>query len=381
MAYSNPFAGATTTTLYAINQATSSLAMIGGINGTPSPNVGVVTDVGPLGVSITAGPTAFDIATNNTAFAVLRPSGGASTLYTISLATGAATPAGTVGDGTTTFDDIAVVDPGLILSPPSGTYTSRQNFDIVLLADPQGRSVTERHGALQRPRRQRGGRGVHPAGRRGGRRRVVPLPRHRRRGHRPGHPHLHRPAAAQRRQRGAALGDLDGPRRDRTVIAGRGPTGWPRSCPTAAILARRSAGGVGRSNDCVPGSRRHARRARPARRGRSDDHGAASGQRAVMLDEAKGPAVLTVRRTADDDVQDRQVYLSVDGEDWVTLLYGREVTRELGPGPHTLEGQQHAGAQVGDLRRAARRARALPVHQPRALDRACSSWRSWAPRC
>ena len=142
VAYSNPFAGATTTTLYAINQATSSLALIGGVNGTPSPNGGVVTDVGPLGVSITAGPTAFDIATNNTAFAVLRPSGGASTLYTISLATGAATPAGTVGDGTTTFDDIAVVDPGLILSPPSGTYTSRQNFDIVLLADPQGRSVT-----------------------------------------------------------------------------------------------------------------------------------------------------------------------------------------------------------------------------------------------
>ena len=94
MAYSNPFAGATTTTLYALNQATSSLALIGGVNGTPSPNLGVVTDVGPLGVSISAGPTAFDIATNNTAFAVLRPSGGASTLYTINLATGAATPAG-----------------------------------------------------------------------------------------------------------------------------------------------------------------------------------------------------------------------------------------------------------------------------------------------
>ena len=61
----------------------------------------------------------------------------------------------------------------------------------------------------------------------------------------------------------------------------------------------------------------------------SDNHGAASGQRAVILDAAKGPAILTVRRTAPDDVQDRQVYLSVDGEEWVTLLYGREVTREL----------------------------------------------------
>jgi hypothetical protein len=48
-------------------------------------------------------------------------------------------------------------------------------------------------------------------------------------------------------------------------------------------------------------------------------------------------ATLTVRRTASDDVQDRQVYLSLDGEDWATLLYGREVTRELVPGRHVLK--------------------------------------------
>ena len=75
-----------------------------------------------------------------------------------------------------------------------------------------------------------------------------------------------------------------------------------------------------------------------ARRGvpSNDDHRAASGQQVTVLDEARGPAVLTVRRSADDDVQDRQVYLSVDGEDWVTLLYGRVVSRELSPGQHTL---------------------------------------------
>ncbi|MGD9906119.1 MAG: hypothetical protein AB7U83_21820 [Vicinamibacterales bacterium] len=48
-------------------------------------------------------------------------------------------------------------------------------------------------------------------------------------------------------------------------------------------------------------------------------------------------ALLTVRRTAPDDVQDRQVYLSLDGEDWVTLLYGQEVSRELTPGRHVLK--------------------------------------------
>lgn len=47
--------------------------------------------------------------------------------------------------------------------------------------------------------------------------------------------------------------------------------------------------------------------------------------------------MITVRRTAVDDVQDRQVYLSLDGEDWVTLYYGKEATREIAPGRHRLK--------------------------------------------
>lgn len=142
VAYTNPFAGATTTTLFALNQATNSLATVGGINGTPSPNGGLVTDIGPLGVTFAGGTTGFDIATNNAAYAVLRPAGGPLTLYSINLSTGAATSAGTVGDGSLAIDDIAIVDPGLVVSPPTGTYTSRQNFDIVLLADFQGRALS-----------------------------------------------------------------------------------------------------------------------------------------------------------------------------------------------------------------------------------------------
>jgi hypothetical protein len=141
VAYLNPFAGATATTLYAINQTTSSLALIGGVNAVPSPNGGVVTDIGPLGVAITGGTSALDIANNNAAFAVLRPSSGSSSLYAVNLATGAATAIGMVGDGSLVIDDIAVIDPGLTISPPTGTYTSRQGFDIVLLADTQGRSL------------------------------------------------------------------------------------------------------------------------------------------------------------------------------------------------------------------------------------------------
>jgi hypothetical protein len=141
VAYLNPFAGATATTLYAINQTTSSLALIGGVNAVPSPNGGVVTDIGPLGVAINGGTSALDIANNNAAFAVLRPAAGSTSLYAVNLATGAATAIGTVGDGSLVIDDIAVIDPGLTISPPTGTYTSRQGFDIVLLADTQGRSL------------------------------------------------------------------------------------------------------------------------------------------------------------------------------------------------------------------------------------------------
>jgi hypothetical protein len=142
VAYTNPFAGATTTTLYALDRTTNSLATIGGIDGVPSPNGGVLAPIGPLGIGFGASTTALDIATNNTAFAALRPTGGALSLYTINLATGAATLVSAIGDGTLALDDIAIVDLGLILSPPTGTYTSRQEFDIVLLADLQGRTLS-----------------------------------------------------------------------------------------------------------------------------------------------------------------------------------------------------------------------------------------------
>jgi hypothetical protein len=131
----------TTTTLYALNAATNSLAVIGGIDGTPSPNGGVVTDIGPLGIAFSGSPAAMDIAANNMAYAALRPASGAQSLYRVNLTTGAATLVGAIGDGTLTLNDIAVIDPSLTLSPPTGTYTTRQSFDLVLLADPQGRAV------------------------------------------------------------------------------------------------------------------------------------------------------------------------------------------------------------------------------------------------
>jgi hypothetical protein len=105
VAYDRNHAGAansTDTTLYAIDRASNSLVTIGGINSTPSPNGGAVTSVGALGIALS--PTrdgGFDIA-NRTgiAFAALSLTDNLARLYTIDLATGAATLVGQIGDGT-----------------------------------------------------------------------------------------------------------------------------------------------------------------------------------------------------------------------------------------------------------------------------------------
>jgi Domain of unknown function (DUF4394) len=97
-AYSNNFAGATVTTLYELNAATDSLVRQGGLDGPPSPNGGVITTIGSLGVDISNG--GFDISGNDgTAYAVLTTGNGSgSGLYTIDLTTGQATLVGEFGE-------------------------------------------------------------------------------------------------------------------------------------------------------------------------------------------------------------------------------------------------------------------------------------------
>lgn len=45
---------------------------------------------------------------------------------------------------------------------------------------------------------------------------------------------------------------------------------------------------------------------------------------------------ITVKRTSPNDVQNRQIYVTLDGAPLATLLFGRAATRPLAPGPHTL---------------------------------------------
>ncbi|HZS06001.1 MAG TPA: DUF4394 domain-containing protein [Blastocatellia bacterium] len=111
VAYTNNFAGTASTTLFGIDSNLDILVRQGSVGGTPtSPNTGQLTTIGPLGVN-TTDLVGFDISTlaSDTALASLTTSGATtSSLYTINLATGAATLVGAIG-GTETVRDIAIV--------------------------------------------------------------------------------------------------------------------------------------------------------------------------------------------------------------------------------------------------------------------------------
>ncbi len=97
-AYTNNVAGATTTTLYGIDVGRSPDVLV---TQNP-PNAGVLNTVGSLGVNATS-VLGFDIrfqGVTNTAYATMVV-GGISSLYTINLATGAATLVGAIGGGLT----------------------------------------------------------------------------------------------------------------------------------------------------------------------------------------------------------------------------------------------------------------------------------------
>ena len=71
-------------------------------------------------------------------------------------------------------------------------------------------------------------------------------------------------------------------------------------------------------------------RLRPVVPARTDDLGIADVVSEIGLGDSR-PARLTVTRTADGDLHDRQVYLYLDGEDWATIYFGQTITREIAP--------------------------------------------------
>lgn len=106
-AYTNSYAGATTTTLYGIDVRSSEDRLI--IQNPP--NAGTLTVVGPLGINASSlqGFDILSIGSTNTAFAAMQSTAlGISQLFSINLSTGAATLIGDIGGGDL-IDGLAVV--------------------------------------------------------------------------------------------------------------------------------------------------------------------------------------------------------------------------------------------------------------------------------
>ena len=113
-------AAGNTTTLFGISSA-GNLVRIGGINGTPSPNLGALSTVGALGVVPENSNVGFDISAQGGAFASIRV-GGSTGLYTVNLANGTATLVGQIGNGTVEVTDITVLSTRF--APGAGQYTA-----------------------------------------------------------------------------------------------------------------------------------------------------------------------------------------------------------------------------------------------------------------
>ncbi len=127
--YINSFAGTTTTALYVIDVASSTLML------QSPPNDGTVVAVGPLGVTLDAGGSAgLDVQFangQNFAFAVLRVA-GTTGLYRIDLATGAATAVGALG-GNPNLIGMAVVGNPVLVPPPAQSTALALTSDNRLL--------------------------------------------------------------------------------------------------------------------------------------------------------------------------------------------------------------------------------------------------------
>lgn len=110
-AYTNNFAGATSTTLYAYDFNLDNIGTIGGIGGVPSPNLGGFTVVGNAGIVTNDGGIGFDIS-GATGTAFLNYNDGVERFGSVNLGTGAVTSIGA-------FTGLDVLDISVVIPAPS----------------------------------------------------------------------------------------------------------------------------------------------------------------------------------------------------------------------------------------------------------------------
>lgn len=119
-AYDQNYNGTLTTTLFGFDLNTNSLIRIGGVNGAPSPNGGLVSLVGGTGITPFDGNVGFDIGTFlGNAYISAHTGVTTDTLYQINTSTGLVTALGTLGGTGYSIVDItvtAVPEPSTVLA-------------------------------------------------------------------------------------------------------------------------------------------------------------------------------------------------------------------------------------------------------------------------
>jgi hypothetical protein len=138
---------ATATTLFGINFITDQLVRIGGVNGSPSPNGGVITVIGSTGIVTASSNIGFDIAEDGLAYASMAVSGPSYRFYSMNLTTGAATLIGNIGAGTTAIRGIAAV-PSPVANITSGEFFTTIQAAINDAQTQNGHTITVNAGTF-----------------------------------------------------------------------------------------------------------------------------------------------------------------------------------------------------------------------------------------
>ena len=148
IAYNDNVAGAAATTLYGYNVANDNLVVVGTVGSATSSNGGVVTSVGPSGVTSApgaAGETGFAIDANGAAYLNLdvgNSTTSTSGLYTVNLNTGAVAPNGTFETGITMRDIASVPATSYALGNLGATKIAGATSPVTVTAvDPYGNTA------------------------------------------------------------------------------------------------------------------------------------------------------------------------------------------------------------------------------------------------
>jgi hypothetical protein len=122
LAYDRSYAGSTAATVFVSNYTTDNLMRLGGVDGSPSPNLGAVNNIGPFGITQQIGVRGMDFV-GSTLYMVAR-SLGTTNLYTVNTGTGAVSLVGAIGGNPVVVGLAGLGNIELMASTETGVFSA-----------------------------------------------------------------------------------------------------------------------------------------------------------------------------------------------------------------------------------------------------------------